>query len=387
MIYLDYAATTPVRQEVIEVITHALMHQFGNPSSVYQLGKQAKQHLENARKSVRQLIDTHDGQIYFTSGATEANNWAIRSQAYRARELGYGNHIVCSAIEHPSVMAVCNALELEGFSVSYVYPDAQGDITLGNFIAATTSQTTGWIAMSVNNETGSQLPIDSLGQEAHIRQLWFHVDAVQSIGKIPTTKWYTSLTSSGHKLYAPKGIGVLAYRAWDSSMSLQPLLFGGGQEQKKRSGTENIPYIMGFAKALELITYEQERNLDHWQKLSEYLYQQLDEADIAYERNGTHQVPYIHSIWLKGQLASQVLIQMDLATISVSAGSACSAGSVIDSAILKAYYPAQEERWRESIRLSFGINTTSQDIYQFVQILKQLLERKVNLWHSHNKQN
>lgn len=381
MIYLDYAATTPVRSEVVAAVQEMLLQEFGNPSSIHQLGKRAKQRLESARRRIAVALGVKSEHVFFTGGATEANNWAIRSQAYQARALGLGNHLVCTAIEHPAVSETCQALEQEGFTVSYVQP------TVEAFQAASHEGTIGWIAMSVNNEVGSQLPIHDLGAFAKERGIWFHVDAVQSVGRIALDFPFTSLASSGHKLYAPKGVGLLIYQPWHDKMTLQPLLHGGGQERKKRSGTENTPYIIGLATAIELAIAGRDAFREQCEQLSARLYQQLEKAGIAYERNGTHQVPYIHSLWLKGQLASQTLIHMDLAGIYLSAGSACSAGSIVDSRILQVYYPNEPARWRESVRLSFGLDTTEQDIDRFVEQLKQLTERKQQLWHSHNKQN
>lgn len=381
MIYLDYAATTPVCPEVAEAIQVALLENFGNPSSIHQLGKKAKQQLESARRRIATALGVNREAIYFTSGATEANNWAIRSQAYQARALGRGNRIICTTIEHPSVAEVCDVLQAEGFEIVYVNP------TLEAFEEASNEQTIGWIAMAVNNEVGSQLPSAALGARAQERGIWFHVDAVQSVGRQAIDYPFTSLAVSGHKLYAPKGIGILVYQPWQKEMTLQPLVYGGGQERSKRSGTENTPYIAGLATAIELAVANRDTFIAQCEQLSRVLYDELTSAGIDYERNGDEQVPYIHNVWLKGQLASQTLIHMDLSNIYLSAGSACSAGSLVDSRILTAYYPDEPTRWRESIRLSFGRETTEHDIQLFVQQLKQLIERKQQLWHSHNKPN
>ena len=381
MIYLDYAATSPVRKEVVETIQEALVTHYGNPSSSYRIGKAAKHQLQLARQKLASLLQVEESSLYFTSGATEANNWIIRSQAERARELGKGTHLVVSAIEHPSVLKVVRYLEENGFDVTYISPDTDGQITLAAYVDATREETSGWIAMAVNNEVGSILPIMDLGEAARQRDLWFHVDAVQAIGHLD---WNfaevpcTSFVGSGHKFYAPKGIGFLVYRPWSDNMQLQPLIHGGGQEFGKRSGTENTPYILGMVKALELVADEASETLTHQQDLQQYLLEQLKQEEIEFELNGDkeNQVPYINSFWIKGLPASQVLIQMDLAEIYISAGSACSAGSLTESEILKAYYPEQSARWSQSIRVSFGTATSYDDLDQFVLQLKKLIERK-----------
>lgn len=385
LIYLDYAATTPVRSEVVHTITSALQQTYGNPSSLYRIGKEANRQLEKARQQVAQSLGVKAGNIFFTSGATESNNWAIRSQAMQSA-LQFGKrHLVCSAIEHPSVLEICRTLEQEGYSVTYVTPNEVGDITIEAYEEATTANTSGWIMMAVNNEVGSRLPVEALSQRAKERGLWCHVDAVQAVGKVAISyEHVTSWALSGHKLYAPKGIGVLVYQG---ELPLQPFIVGGGQEKGKRSGTQNVPYILGMATAIQSMVDTQSSYTHHCQQLSDYLYAQLDVLGIRYQRNGGQNVqPHIHSLWFDGTLASQLLIQMDLANIAISAGSACSAGSVVDSHVLQAYYPHTPQRWRESVRVSFGIDTTLSHIDAFMTQLKQLQERKDTLWHLQNKQ-
>lgn len=381
MIYLDYAATTPVREEVVQTIQETLTHSFGNPSSTYRIGKASKHQLTMARAELARLLGVHESEVFFTSGATESNNWAIRSQAEQAFKLGKGNHIVASAIEHPSVMEVLQHLASQGFEITYLQPNADGQYRTQDYLAATTDQTIGWVAMAVNNEVGSLLPIQALGELAKEKDLWFHVDTVQAIGhlgwdysQIPCT----SFVGTGHKFYAPKGIGFLVYRPWSKEMRLQPLLHGGGQEAAKRSGTENLPYILGMVKGLSLLAEEAATNLEQHQALQDYLYAELTANNILYEVNGDskERVPYINNIWLKDCLASQLLIRLDLAGVYISAGSACSAGSLTESHVLKAYYPGQTDRWQQSLRLSFGKDTNKAEIDAFIKEIKQFVERK-----------
>ncbi|MBD3948273.1 cysteine desulfurase [Tuanshanicoccus lijuaniae] len=385
MIYLDYAATTPVDKRVSERIHQVLTTEFANPSSVYQAGKHQKHQLNQARNQLKQLLNAVDYDAYFTSGATESNNWAILSQAMKARSLNLGNHIVATAVEHPSVNSVLAYLETQGFEVTYLAPKKER-FSAEQFIQASRKETIGWVAMWVNNELGTRLPIEAIGAAAREYVHWFHVDAVQALGYSMvdlSTIAVTSLSGSGHKFYAPKGIGFLLYQPWNPALTLSPLLHGGGQESGLRSGTENVPYILGMVHALELT---KESDWQHSQDLSDYLFERLNALKIPYQRNGKDTVPYIISLYFSDLLASQLLIQLDLAGIAVSAGSACSAGSLEVSHVLKAYYPNEEARHHQTIRISLGRDTTKADINALVETINELQERKQTLWHSQQKQ-
>ncbi|MBK0347645.1 cysteine desulfurase [Aerococcaceae bacterium zg-ZJ1578] len=385
MIYLDYAATTPVDKRVSERIHQVLTTEFANPSSVYQAGKHQKHQLNQARNQLKQLLNAVDYDVYFTSGATESNNWAIISQAMQARALNLGNHIVATAVEHPSVNSVLAYLETQGFEVTYLAP-VDERFTAEQFIEASREQTIGWVAMWVNNELGTRLPIEAIGAAAREHVHWFHVDAVQALGYSIANLTNVSLTSmsgSGHKFYAPKGIGFLLYRPWNPVLRLSPLLHGGGQESGLRSGTENVPYILGMVHALELT---KENDLQHSKMLESYLLERLNALKIPYQRNGKDTVPYIMSLYFSDLLASQLLIHLDLAGIAVSAGSACSAGSLEVSHVLKAYYPNDNARHHQTIRISFGRDTTESEIDYLVEKINELQERKQTLWHSQQKQ-
>lgn len=383
MIYLDYAATTPVDLVVQATIGHALAESYGNPSATYQLGKNVKTKLLQARQQLRDFLQVPEGgQVYFTSGATEAINWAITSQAHQARQLNKGNHIVTTSIEHSAVNKTLAQLEKQGFQVTRIQPNPETkQFSLDQFIQATTNQTIGWTAMAVNNETGSQLPIKELGLYAKEHDLWFHVDATQAVGYQSTSFEdlpCTSYCGSGHKFYAPKGIGFLVYQPWQENMPLEPLLVGGGQEYNMRAGTENIPYIIGMVQAVKLMDQLRTELQETFQDLTQYFFQQLDQAGLDYQRNGDikNHNHRIHNIWLKGQLASQVLIKLDLQEIYISAGSACSAGSIKPSRVLKAYYPDNEALWGQSLRISFGKYTTKKEIDSLVQALKDINQSK-----------
>lgn len=370
MIYLDYAATTPVRREVVETVREILAEEYGNPSGVYAAGRRAKTILTKARRNMADTLGVQADTLYFTSGATEGDNWAIRSQAMTARAAGRGHHIVATAVEHPAVAETLAYLETIGFTVTYLLPDADGMYSPDVFAAVSTKDTVGWIAMAVNNETGSRLPVAEIGIEARKRGIWFHVDAVQAVGhatwdfsQVPCT----SFVLSAHKLYGPKGIGCMVYRPWETDpLPLQPLLYGGGQERGLRSGTENVPYIAGMAQALREAYGESRETMAGGAALTTQLLRQLAAAGIPAVRNGGKDtVPYIISLWLPGISAVQTVIQADLAGFAISAGSACSAGSVAPSRVISTYHPTQPERATESIRISLGRLTTAADIEAF----------------------
>lgn len=374
MIYLDYAATTPVEESVYQVVQKALKESFSNPSSSYQSGKKIKYLIQQARERILNQLNLSDRSLYFTSGATESNNWAIRIQAEKSKELGYGNHIVATSIEHPSVLNVLKYLETKGFEVTYLDP-IDGNYEVDQFIKATTPQTSGWVCMWINNEIGTQLPVHSLGEIAPNYVKWYHVDAVQAMGYYAnkfTDLQATSISISGHKIYAPKGIGALIYQPFHSNSLLVPLLWGGGQEHGLRSGTENTPYILGLDEAISHLNDEAFQQVV---ALEKYLLSRLEETSIQFERNGENTVPYIINLYFPQLLASQLLIQLDLEGMAVSAGSACSSGSLLASPVLKAYYPADENRYTHSIRVSIGKLTTKDEIDNFIITLEKIHER------------
>lgn len=381
MIYLDYAATTPVRPEVVSLIAEALEEDYGNPSSIHQMGKHSKVRLIQARKTLAELVGVAPSQLYFTSGATEANNWALSSQAARARSLGYGHHIVATAIEHPSVVKTLVALENQGFEVTYLRPQVDGTFDVDQFLAASREETMGWVAMAVNNEVGSVLPIQALGTAAKEQHYWMHVDTVQIMGHpemLQATAYATSFVASAHKFGGPKGVGFLAYQPWDKAMILSPFLHGGGQEQWKRPGTENLPYILGMAKALEVTLQAAEDQSVAMRAYSEIILTALDQAGIPYALNGDshHRSSHILNLWFPGFNADRLLMKLDMARFCVSAGSACSAGTLSDSPILQAYYPDQSDRSHQSLRISFGYRTQKAEVEQFTNVLITILKGK-----------
>ena len=365
--YLDYAATTPVHSQVLEVITKE-MASFGNPSSVYRIGREQKQKIERVRKAILKELQAspHDAVI-FTSSGSEGNNLVFESiRKHYEKEKG---HIIVSAVEHPSVRKSAEFLEQEGFDVTYLAPNREGSIEVSAVEKALREDTRLVSIMTVNNETGARFPIEEIAALLKETPTYFHTDAVQAFAQEPlTVEGIDYLTASGHKIYAPKGIGFL-YKSKDAP--IHALIKGGGQELGFRAGTENVPYILGLEKAIQIVVNNRDDLVQTYEDLREYLVARLTQKDIAFEINGlpNPKNPHICNLWIKGRKATQTLIFNDLKDVSVSAGSACSAGSVQISPVLSAMYPDETSRLEESIRLSFGMGSTKEDIDAFVDAL------------------
>ena len=365
--YLDYAATTPVHSQVLEVITKE-MASFGNPSSVYRIGREQKQKIERVRKAILKELQAspHDAVI-FTSSGSEGNNLVFESiRKHYEKEKG---HIIVSAVEHPSVRKSAEFLEQEGFDVTYLALNREGSIVVSAVEKALREDTRLVSIMTVNNETGARFPIEEIAALLKETPTYFHTDAVQAFAQEPlTVEGIDYLTASGHKIYAPKGIGFL-YKSKDAP--IHALIKGGGQELGFRAGTENVPYILGLEKAIQIVVNKRDELVQTYEELREYLVARLTLKEIAFENNGlpNPKNPHICNIWIKGRKATQTLIFNDLKDVSVSAGSACSAGSVQISPVLFAMYPDETSRLEESIRLSFGMGSSKEDIDAFVDAL------------------
>lgn len=368
MNYLDYAATTPVNPEVLDVITKEMAF-FGNPSSVYRIGREQKQKIERVRKAILKELQAspHDA-IIFTSSGSEGNNLVFESiREHFANEKG---HIIVSAVEHPSVRKSAEGLEKEGFDVTYLAPNSKGNIDVSAVEEALRVDTRLVSIMTVNNETGARFPIEEIAALLKDTPTYFHTDAVQAFAQEAlTVEGIDYLTASGHKIYAPKGIGFL-YKSKDAP--IHALIKGGGQELGFRAGTENVPYILGLEKAIQIVVNNRDDLVQTYEDLREYLVARLTQKDIAFEINGlpNPKNPHICNLWIKGRKATQTLIFNDLKDVSVSAGSACSAGSVQISPVLSAMYPDETSRLEESIRLSFGMGSSKEDIDAFVDALR-----------------
>ena len=372
-IYLDYNATTPIAKEVADAMLPYLYENFGNPSSSHQLGVQAKLAVELARKQVADLLGANPREIIFTSGGTEANNHAIRGYCYQHQ--AHGKHIITSAIEHPAVLEVCKDLEQEGFQVTILPVDTLGQVNPQDLRAAIQPDTILITIMHANNEVGTIQKIEELASIAKEHQIAFHTDAAQSMGKITVRVeelGVDMLSVAGHKLYAPKGIGVLYLR---DGITIKNLMFGAGHESGRRPGTENLLEIVGLGKACMIAKRDLKKNMEHLLLMREFLFQSLQEnlGNDRIKLNGhpEQRLPNTLSIGIKGVEAHAILSKIN-DQVAISAGSACHADLVTVSAVLQAMQVPIE--WATgTLRISVGRETTQDDVTQAVAILKSAI--------------
>ncbi|WP_338433868.1 cysteine desulfurase family protein [Ligilactobacillus saerimneri] len=377
-IYLDNAGTTPMAPEVIARMTDVMTNVFGNASSINYHGRAARNILDQSRHVIAQSINARlDDEIQFTSGGTESDNTAIIQTAMARKSVG--RHIITTAIEHEAVLKSMAYLEEQGFEVTYLPVDETGHLDLVDLKAALRPDTILVSIMMGNNEVGSQMPIHEIGELVAPTNAWFHTDAVQAYGLVDIdvqADHIDLLSTSAHKLNGPKFLGFLYRR---DGLLFPSLIKGGDQELKRRAGTENIPAIAGFAKAVELATSEQKHaRREQFNKFKEQLLQGLQANDIDFEVNGGYgagYLPHVLNIWFKGHQSDALLVNLDLGGVSASAGSACTAGSLEPSHVLTAMYGSTSPRVSESVRFSFGTYNTEADIAQTVATLVKILKR------------
>ncbi|WP_440709378.1 cysteine desulfurase family protein [Herbiconiux sp. YIM B11900] len=361
MIYLDAAATTPVRREVLEAIWPFLTGEFGNPSSHHGVGDSASRALAAARRTVAEVLGCRVSEIVFTSGGTEADNLAVKGIALAAPR---GRHVVLSAIEHPAVVESVEFLQrMHGFEVTVVPVDATGLVDPDEFTAALRPDTTLATVMTANNEVGTVQPIAELAARAHALGVPFHTDAVQAAGWLPLgldALGVDALSFSGHKLGAPKGIGVLAAR---QRLRLEPLVHGGGQERGARSGTENVAFAVGLATALTLAEAERVEAAVRITALrDEFIRGVLDRIPAAVlTGHPAHRLPSVASFCFPGTSGESVLLQLEERGVLVSSGSACAAGDDAPSPVLLAMGLAPEVA-QTAVRFTFTSSTTEADL-------------------------
>lgn len=369
MIYLDHAATTPLDPSVDEVMRPFGREIFGNPSSAHAAGRQARFAIDEARDRVADRLSARAAEIIFTSGGTEADNLALfgAARAMRAR----GRHIITTAIEHHAVLASCAALEREGFELSYLRPDRDGLLTAAQVAAAITPQTMLVSVMYANNEVGVVQPIAAIGRLCRERRLLFHCDAVQAAGELPLSVQEMQvdlLSLSAHKIYGPKGVGVLYVRA---GTRLQPLCYGGGQEQERRPGTENVAGIIGLACALERA--QDPTEIARQRRLRDTLIEGLS-AIPGSRLHGSHaqRLSGNVNIGFAGVPGETLQLALDLEGIACSTGAACSAGAALPSHVLLAmgYSRAQAQ---EALRLTLGRGTSMEEIRQTIATITALV--------------
>jgi cysteine desulfurase len=373
MIYLDNAATTPVLPEVAEIMLSASASTYGNPSSTHAAGRSAAKLLRESREKIAKILEVPANSLTFTSGASESNNTAIIS--YALANIEHGRHIVTTSIEHPSVLETMRYLETRfGFEITTVTPTSDGSLDAARILSAVRPDTILVSVMMANNETGQLLPVREVGEIlAAIEDITFHVDATQALGKIPVlpeAMFADFLSASAHKFHGPKGIGVLYHSA---DVKFDSLIHGGNQESKRRAGTENLPGIVGMAKALEVANSHLPANYDKVEKLRRRILSELDGINYYENRFGSENLPHILNIGFPGVKNDLLLMKLDMAGVAVSTGSACTAGAVQTSHVLEAVYDFDSPRLKENLRISLSELNTEDEIDQFTTILKKCL--------------
>lgn len=375
-IYLDNAATTPMHTAVVATMFEAMKEDFGNPSSVHQFGRKAHGKLEVARSQIAKSIGAKETEIFFTSGGTEGDNYAIMQTAFLRKE--FGKHLITTAVEHHAVLHTMEFLETQGFEVTYLSVDDTGQIDLDELKAALRPDTILVSIMFANNEIGTIYPINEIGAILSEHQAYFHTDAVQAYGCLDIDVKELNvnfLSVSAHKISGPKGVGFLYMK---EATPLPPLMHGGDQETKKRAGTENLPGIIGFSQAVRLLSSDQkEKNALHYEELRTQLLNALAAENIEFEVNGdaSQRLPHILNLWIKGIPNDLLLVHLDLMGIAISTGSACTAGNVEPSHVLSAMYGTKNPLIKESIRISFGKQTTSDEITYLASCLNKIVHK------------
>ena len=353
-IYLDHNATTPVDERVLEAMLPNFRETFGNPSSVHTQGRAARVLLDQAREQVAALIGAYPGEITFTSGGTESDNLAITGIARALKSKG--NHIITSRVEHPAVLNTCEELLKEGFAIDFVPVDGYGRIDCDALAGMITDATILITLQHGNSEVGTLQPIEEIGALARDREILFHTDAVQTVGKVSvdTQNLPVDLLSlSSHKMYGPKGVGALFIRR--GTPALAPLISGGGQEKKRRGGTENVPGIVGLGKAAEIARSRLETDRSHVSQLRNDLRGKIEStiAGVRFYGHPEFNLPNTLYFGFDGVDGQSLMIHLDLAGIFVSTGTACSSGSILPSEVLGAMSVPEQEMTR-TIRLSLG---------------------------------
>ena len=377
-VYLDNSATTPVDREVFEAMLPFLTDKFGNASSIHFFGQEARAAVDRARHQVADLINARPAEIVFTSGGTEANNLAIRGLV-EANE-HHGRHIITSEIEHSAVKEVCEDLAKRGYEVTFLPVYEDGIVKIEDVKNALRDDTILITVMTANNEIGTLQPVAEIGKLVRElreggKKIWFHTDAVQAVGKIGVDVEETGcdlLSISGHKIYAPKGVGALYVRR---GVRLHKQNIGGHQERERRGGTENVPYIAAFGKACELA----KQNLDESATQLKILRDKFESAigekveGLVFNGERTNRLPNISNISFRCIEGEGLLINLDMQGIAVSTGAACSSGSLEPSPVIRAL-GRDDELARGAIRFSFGKENTAEDVEYLLEILPKSIE-------------
>ena len=371
-IYLDHSATTPIRPEVLEAMHPYFTDIFGNASSIHTFGQEARKALEEWREKVAERLGALPEEIVFTSGGTEATNLAIKG-GIRSNRLR-GNQIIISSIEHHATLNTCQHLEREGYRVIYLPVDRHGKLDPGDVEKAVTDKTVLISIIHANNEVGTIQPLGEIGEIARNRGVLFHTDAVQSVGKIPLNVddlKVDFLSLSGHKVYGPKGIGALYVR---KGIPFEPLFQGGHHERNRRPGTENIPYIVGLARALELAEEEIDHVSSKVENLRDAFWKAIETQIEGVHINGHHRdrIPSILNVSFDGVDGESVVLNLDLKGVATSTGSACTSGALEPSHVLLSM-GVSRGRVRGAVRFSLGRKTTQEELDYTVAVLAETI--------------
>ena len=371
--YFDNAATTKVKSEVLEEMLPYLKEEYGNASSLYSIGRKAKRAIEKARRQVAELINCNPEEIYFTSCGTESDNTAIKgiAKAYRKK----GKHIITSKIEHPAILHTCQSLEKQGYRVTYLSVDENGKINLDELRRVISMDTILISIMTANNEIGTIQPIEEISKITKMYNIIFHTDSVQACGNIPIDvqkMGIDSLSLSGHKINAPKGIGALYIK---KGIEFEKFIDGGHQENDKRAGTENVAEIVALGKACEIAKNNLENHMKYLQELRDYFIKQIEEnvQDVKLNGDREKRLPGNTNFSFKGIKGETLLLKLDEIGICASTGSACSSGVEAPSHVLTAI-GLSSELANSSLRVTFGEENTKEDASYLIKNLIEIVE-------------
>jgi len=371
-IYLDYAATTPVHPDVFQEMLPYFTEKFGNASTLYRLGNEAREAVETARQKVADAVGAQADEIYFTSGATESDNWAIIGAALAHEKKG--KHIITTAIEHHAVLDTCKFLEKQGWRLTVLPVDHNGLVDPADVSSAITDETVLISVMHSNNEIGVIEPVSEIGAIARNKDILFHTDATQSVGKVPVNVDELNvdlLALSGHKIYGPKGVGALYVR---KGTKISPYMHGGGQEKRKRAGTHNVPGIVGLGKAAEIAVHDMALESARLEKLRDKLIDGILKRIPHSRLNGhpTKRLPNNVNVCIGGVEGESMILLLDHNGICASSGSACTSGDLTASHVLLAL-GIPHELAHGSLRLTLGRDTNEADVDRVLEILPSIV--------------
>jgi len=374
-IYLDHNATTPVRKEVMDAMAPYFTEEYGNASSIYSMGQKARHAVDKARETIGNSLGTEAADIIFTSGGTEANNLAIKGVALA--NLNKGRHVITSSIEHLAVLEPCRFIEKDfGFDVTYLPVDKFGVVDINKLKDSIRKDTILISVMLANNETGTIQPVKEIARIARANKIYFHTDAVQALGKLPidVEDLGVDLCSfSGHKVYGPKGIGALYLR---KGVKISPLQHGGHHERSKRAGTENVPGIVGFGKAVEIASAEMKKNDAHLKKLIKKMWDGLNKSlkEIYLNGHPENRLSSTLNISFRYIEGESMVLNFDMKGIYASTGSACTSGSLEPSHVLTAL-GVPPDMSQASVRFSFGWENTEEDVDYCLAEIPPIIEK------------